>query len=303
MDENSLRYYDHENGGYGNHAPSTMSENSTSANYRSRADSTVRFADMEEANGRGKIHHYPTLTPLSDSSSFQSNELPSDLGINGPITMVGQSSLRRSSYGGGPRTLRGQQQQQQEPLPPLPPPGVYSKEISSSSSSIDQWLQNSEVLSSTSTPPPKLVRDDSGKDMDSLSSYPAGDFRSQELQANSSSSFVANTTPGSRTATGPTINLSSPAKSSANRNQTTPSHSDISFDNRHMSEDERFALDYGDVRPTATLEAISSPLRQFVYLADRYADNHQAEHNGNETQRLIRATTPTNQYYSGRNSN
>jgi hypothetical protein len=301
MDENSLRYSDRDSGGHGNNdASAMMTENSSSsAYYRSRADSTVRFADVEEANGKGNhFHHYPTLTPLSDSSSFQSNELPNDLGINEPITVVGQSSLRRSSYG-GPRTSRGQQQR--EPLPPLPSPGVYSKEISSSSSSIDQWLQNSEVITGTSSPPPKLLRDDRGKDMDG--SYPAGDFKSQEQQVNYSSS-VANSSPGSRTATSPIIHLSPPAKTSANMNQTTPSRSDISFDNRHMSEDERFALDYGDFHPTTgNLEATLSPLRQFDDLADRYAGNHQAEHNGTERQRLIRATTPTNQYYSEGNSN
>jgi hypothetical protein len=243
----------------------------TSIAYRPRADSTVRFStDLEQENGGRNFHYSPTLTPLSDSSSVRTDDYsPSP---HGPPIQQPHSSLRRSSYG-GPRKSPIQQQRH----PPLPPPSsLHSKDVSSSS--IDQWLQNTQGAgSSSSTPTPsQLPGADGGNDSDSFRSFP---------QSNHSSPVHIGSSSGTKS--------SNPTSITSSRNKAKHKNSK-SLDDRYLSEDERFALDYGDFHDNYA-DAFSSPLR---FDPERAVDDDGTENGGTERQSLIGAATTPTQYYS-----
>jgi len=278
--------------------------------YRPRVDSTVRFTDLENVNDRGdhRSQHFSTLTPLSDGSSEKKKKVPSPPRNNGP----GQSSLKRSSYG-GPRPSNKILQRQPTPrellaMPP-PTPLPHLAEVSSSSlsphlaevssSSLTQWLQNSESESVDTPPFRVVVAADQRKDGYTLQSSPGGALDEEPLDV---PSFLIPSGAGSIGAS--TTMVSTPADSSLS-NQRTPSHSELSQDDRHLSEDEQFALDYGDFEAdnndaNGRRSASSSPLRLFDDDVVRSpVTNHIVpENDGTERQSLLGTMTSPPKYYS-----
>lgn len=246
--------------------------------YRPRADSTVRFADVEEPNNNNarnesrNFQHHRSLTPLSDTSSFRTGDQVPTPHIDKPVPSY--SLLRKSSYGGPPKT------QAQQRLPPPQTFPHHSKAVSSSS--IEQWLQHTNQTGSSTS---LLVGLDSERSQNEIPAVALDKTREDRAPTASSNSFARGMSP---------IN--------SNSNSLTPSHSELSFDDRHLSEDERFALDYGDFEDNDNSDGQgednssgvpSSPLRFDV---ERLTDEGIDDFRGSERQSLLGgpATITTN---------
>ena len=242
--------------------------------YRPRADSTVRFADVEQANksngGGGPnnsgsaFHHDRTLTPLSDTSSLmRSSERTSS---DRAFIMADEkptpthSSLRKSSYGGPPRprpslSLPPYQQYRgmAAPPPPLGPLGGSTAMENVSTSSLEQWLQHANPAASSAS----VVYDGSGLARPTSATMTKGnnDNKAATIRATNPSPppfgpTTSNTSaaPGNKRSDTPTSDTNAMTRLSpvSSSDRLTPSHSELSFDNRDLSEDERFAMDYGE---------------------------------------------------------
>lgn len=264
--------------------------------YRPRADSTVRFADMEEqanksspssnaggANdknyGYSSYNHHRTLTPLSDSSSFREHDFLEE-------KPTPSSSLRKSSYGGPPRPRPSGQQYAQHRtsgVPPPPPPQSSSGFVSTpsrssgnignvSTRSLEEWLSHpgtpmtmtsSPAVAGSSHRPASITSAarDEGRGSDYGST--ASNFMSPSLSmaqraghtpmpdSTSTNAKDSSNYPAGRRSTVPASESTgarrrSPVPSTS-MDQLKTVHSELSLDDRDLSEDERFTLDYGDI--------------------------------------------------------
>ncbi len=227
------------------------SEIADSIPYRPRADSTVRFADVEQGSNNNQstcYSHIRTLTPLSDSSSCRLTDQSSLLNERATPTY---SSLRKTSFS-GPLPRHEFHQNRLSPIPSGCGSTVLgSKHVESgSTSSLDQWLQNTTPSSREPACPNPSNR---ANETDNLATIPTSMKRRSP-----SPSFTAatNTSVDSmgRPIPTPTYVMESP---SSTTNRLTTAHSMLSFDDRNLSEDERFAMDYGDFDD----DDLGSPLR------------------------------------------
>jgi hypothetical protein len=257
--------------------------------YRPRADSTVRFADVEQANkfsnsggggnnktnGYSSFHNNRTLTPLSDSSFIRTgHDLLDEKHTPTP-------NLRKSSYG-GPLRPRPSHQYQQQPsvgVPPPPPPSGFVSTPSSSSNmenvstrSLEEWLSRtatptpttaSPAVSSSTRPTPITTSDQDTSRGNGYGSIGKNTSLDQWPAPLSFAQRASNTPlPPTNNATESTNNNSvrrSAARTNNDNgvvrrqspvpsmNRLTPVHSELSFGERDLSEDERFTLDYGDI--------------------------------------------------------
>jgi hypothetical protein len=185
--------------------------------YRPRADSTVRFADEEDLMGGGSFahttQHARTMTPLSETSSNQFSEASSMM--DRPQSM-GHSSFLKSALNRPQRASR----------PPLPTPLTTTDAMpmrNVSTSSLEQWLQASPLSTDGARKP---------------TTSPTGEISTGGNETNNHLS----TSPPPQPEQGRT-----PTSIVRNPVSRPPRLSDVTLDDRDLSEDERFSMDYGDI--------------------------------------------------------
>lgn len=233
--------------------------------YRPRADSTVRFADVEldnnkrSAGGSGNYHHYRSLTPLSDISSGRGSNLSSILDDNENPP----SSLRKSSFSVPPPPRRptppppmiaSQQRSSSQQPQPQPPTLMATTSTSSvgnvSTASLEQWLQAS---SGNVAPVKPQVSVTANTPTDLSNGLPIIADASPSASPSKSTTTSTTTTslprpPMARQLTPADTTITAPGRRphTNSAGTLTSEQSELSFeDYRDMSEEERFAMDYG----------------------------------------------------------
>jgi hypothetical protein len=192
---------------------------------RSRTDSTVRFADEEQGGGirRCPRTNERNLPSVSDTSTSRSSEASFELKDDANMTTSSQSSDQKNSGLQRPCLVS------RPPSLPVPTPFGADALKSVSNSSLEVWLQAS----------PASNVEDSG-----------GIFFTSPMSEKSPPSASSTPQTTNRSPPGPPMQIAragSPATGIPRPNTpTTPALSELTMDDRELSEDERFKLDYGD---------------------------------------------------------
>lgn len=205
--------YDHLSGRF-----SQESDDFTTPN-RSRADSTVRFADEQPAQPK-PTHNRRNLTPLSDIS-FSSEPEPSPISV----AMKKPSNLHRAKYTGRPPSVPSQDS------------FIGTDSLRNvSSSSLEQWLQAS---------PKHCTGEDSNSSERSFSEAASG------IHAPPPPPFRKGTPPPSKgTKTGNPNRIENPTAQVPTTEVSPQFHLEKS--ESELTEDERFTMDYGDIEDGRT---------------------------------------------------
>ena len=206
-------------------SPSSADE--TTEPYRRRADSTVRFADEEQQQPHHNHHHHHpsqaharTLTPLSDISSPE------------PPTPNSVSSNHNSSLDGRSSVLLATNKSHTTGTTLPPRPNALKSQVSNSS--MEQWLQGSPTSSSRGdkasphheTATPKRTRPPT----------PPPPPPPKEV------TYDTMTSPGTRLRGSPTL-----SGDTLNDHKPLNEQDLTRLIERDLTEDQRFALDYGEM--------------------------------------------------------
>lgn len=252
--------------------------------YRQRADSTVRFADVEQGKNtnNNSYNNNRNLTPLSDASSYRGNNQSLLLSERPTPTY---SSLRKT-YVGGQRSPRlGKLPVDQTPK--LPTGFGVMTSLSNtvenvSTSSLEQWLQRATPQSELSNAASVPHSSDDHESSDPIRISTHATLKAKPC--NSPKEYEQDTIDYS---------ISSPLQYTT---RLTPDGSALSFANRSMSEDERFAMDYGEFDDEDTKDApihvdemtTNGPSRpNRVAYSAQYSDDKRLENGSNEERQLL----------------